>query len=196
MTIPTLAPTPVRGDPDTFSTAFETFLSGLDPWAVAVQAVGDAADADAIAAADSADTAATQAGLATTNGAAQVALAAAQVALATTQAELATTNGAAQVALAAAQVALATTQAGNAATSATAAANSALIAGATIWVSGTTYAIGDARFSPINYQTYRRTTSGAGTTDPSLDTTNWTLATAPNVPAGATIYTALNFGAF
>lgn len=171
MTIPTLAPTPVRGDPDTFSTAFETFLSGLDPWAVAVQAVGDAADADAIAAADSADTAATQAGLATT-------------------------NGAAQVALAAAQVALATTQAGNAATSATAAANSALIAGATIWVSGTTYAIGDARFSPINYQTYRRTTSGAGTTDPSLDTTNWTLATASNVPPGATIYTALNFGAF
>ena len=59
MTIPTLAPTPVRGDPDTFSTAFETFLSGLDPWAVAVQAVGDASDANAIStAADAAATAA------------------------------------------------------------------------------------------------------------------------------------------
>lgn len=139
MTIPTLAPTPVRGDPDTFSTAFETFLSGLDPWAVAVQAVGDAADADATAAAAS------------------------------------VVGAAAEVALAAAQVALATTQANNAANSATASANSALIAGAVVWVSGTTYAIGDARYSPITFLTYRRKTSGAGTTDPSLDSTNWEL---------------------
>lgn len=43
----------------------------------------------------------------------------------------------------------------------------------TIWVSGTTYAIGAARFSPTNYQTYRRKTAGAGTTDPVSDTTNW-----------------------
>lgn len=47
-------------------------------------------------------------------------------------------------------------------------------AGATLWVSGTTYAAGDARYSPIDYQTYRRKTAGAGTTDPSLDSTNWT----------------------
>jgi len=78
----------------------------------------------------------TQAGLATTNGAAQVALAttqaglattngAAQVALATTQAGLATTNGQAQVTLATAQAAISTTKAGQAASSATAAANSA-----------------------------------------------------------------------
>lgn len=45
--------------------------------------------------------------------------------------------------------------------------------GATAWVSGTTYAIGNARYSPIDFQTYRRKTAGAGTTDPSLDTTNW-----------------------
>jgi len=78
----------------------------------------------------------TQANLATSNGAAQVALAttqaglattngAAQVALATIQAGLATTNGAAQVPLATAQAVIATTKAGEAASSATAAANSA-----------------------------------------------------------------------
>ena len=60
--------------------------------------------------------------------------------------------------------------------SATAAAASALIAGATVWVSGTTYAIGDARYSPIDLQTYRRKTNGAGTTDPSADSTNWAQA--------------------
>lgn len=74
-------------------------------------ALRDAAQASANSAASSATVATTQAGLATTNGAAQVALA-------TTQAGLATTNGAAQVALA-------TTQATNAATSATASASSA-----------------------------------------------------------------------
>ena len=62
----------------------------------------------------------------------------------------------------------------NAAASELAAANTA---GATIWVSGTTYAIGANRFSPINFRTYRRKTAGAGTTDPSTDTTNWQLLT-------------------
>lgn len=52
-----------------------------------------------------------------------------------------------------------------------AAANS----GATIWVSGTTYAIGNVRFSPTTYLSYRRKTAGAGTTDPSADSTNWQL---------------------
>lgn len=57
---------------------------------------------------------------------------------------------------------------------ASAAATAAVAAsGASIWVSGTTYAIGDCRFSPVDHQTYRRKTSGAGTTDPSLDGTNW-----------------------
>lgn len=62
------------------------------------------------------------------------------------------------------------TSANNSAASAAAAASSA---SATIWVSGTTYAVGDVRFSPINFMSYRRKIAGAGTTDPSLDTTNW-----------------------
>jgi len=62
----------------------------------------------------------------------------------------------------------------NAAASALASANTAA---ATIWVSGTTYAVGANRFSPINFLTYRRKTAGAGTTDPSLDSTNWALLT-------------------
>ena len=58
---------------------------------------------------------------------------------------------------------------------ANAAASSAITAGAVAWVSGTTYAIGNARFSPVNGQTYRRITSGAGTTDPSADGANWVI---------------------
>ena len=46
-------------------------------------------------------------------------------------------------------------------------------AGASLWVSGTTYAIGDVRYSPATVRVYRRTTAGAGTTDPSADGTNW-----------------------
>lgn len=63
----------------------------------------------------------------------------------------------------------------------------AAAAGATLWVSGTTYAAGDARYSPLDYQTYRRKTAGAGTTDPSLDSTNWTRinVAAPSVPRSA-----------
>lgn len=49
----------------------------------------------------------------------------------------------------------------------------AQIAGATAWVSGTTYAIGDPRYSLVNFLSYRRKTVGAGTTDPSADPTNW-----------------------
>lgn len=44
---------------------------------------------------------------------------------------------------------------------------------APVWVSGTTYVAGDRRYSPLNFATYRRKTNGAGTTDPSADTTNW-----------------------
>jgi hypothetical protein len=50
----------------------------------------------------------------------------------------------------------------------------------TSWVSGTTYAINDFRRSPINFQTYRRLTVGAGTVDPSADTTNWVAVAAGN----------------
>jgi hypothetical protein len=59
---------------------------------------------------------------------------------------------------------------------AVAAQASANSVGAALWVSGTTYAIGDVRRSPANQFPYRRLTAGAGTTDPSADATNWTLA--------------------
>lgn len=52
-------------------------------------------------------------------------------------------------------------------------AASVVASGTTVWVSGTTYAIGDCRFSPISFQSFRRKIAGAGTTDPSLDGTNW-----------------------
>lgn len=45
------------------------------------------------------------------------------------------------------------------------------------WVSGTTYTAGQVRYSPIDFFSYRRKTNGAGTTDPSLDPTNWALQT-------------------
>lgn len=66
----------------------------------------------------------------------------------------------------------AATSAANALASELAAAASST---ATAWVSGTTYAIGNVRFSPITYLSYRRKTAGAGTTDPSADSTNWQL---------------------
>jgi hypothetical protein len=46
-------------------------------------------------------------------------------------------------------------------------------ANVTKWISGTTYVQGEVVWSPINYLSYRRKTNGAGTTDPSADTTNW-----------------------
>ena len=42
------------------------------------------------------------------------------------------------------------------------------------WTSGAIYAVGDVRYSPVNLQSYRRRTAGAGTTDPYLDYANWT----------------------
>lgn len=70
------------------------------------------------------------------------------------------------------------TQANAAAQSAAAAAAAA---GAVQWVSGTTYSIGNVVWSPLTYLSYRRKTSGAGTTDPSMDNTNWALIGAPSV---------------
>lgn len=58
---------------------------------------------------------------------------------------------------------------------ATAAAAAAMV-DAPKWVSGTTYAEGFIVWSPITYLAYRRKTAGAGTTDPSSDTTNWAQA--------------------
>lgn len=41
------------------------------------------------------------------------------------------------------------------------------------WVSGTTYALHDTVISLADHKSYRRIVAGAGTTDPSLDGTNW-----------------------
>lgn len=46
-------------------------------------------------------------------------------------------------------------------------------ANATKWISGTTYAQGANAWSTINFVTYKRKIAGAGTTDPSADSTNW-----------------------
>jgi hypothetical protein len=93
----------------------------------------------------------------------------------------------ASAAAAAAQVALAAAQASAAANSAAAAAASI---GAPQWVSGTTYTAGQVVWSPSTYLTYRRKTTGAGTTDPALDPTNW----APQLPAGTPDYVIQSFG--
>jgi hypothetical protein len=63
-----------------------------------------------------------------------------------------------------------------------------------VWISGRTYVIGDLRYSPVDFNTYKRITAGAGTTDPSLDVTNWSAVTPSS--AGSTIYAAINFGGF
>lgn len=41
------------------------------------------------------------------------------------------------------------------------------------WVSGTTYALADVVQSPIDERWYKRIIAGNGTTDPSIDSTNW-----------------------
>jgi len=51
----------------------------------------------------------------------------------------------------------------------------ASLAGATAWVSGTTYTTGDVVYSTLSGYIYRRRTSGAGATDPSSDPSNWKL---------------------
>jgi hypothetical protein len=67
----------------------------------------------------------------------------------------------------------ATAAAASQAAAAASASLAAAAAGAGMWVSGTTYTAGQCAWSPTDYQTYRRKVAGAGTTDPSLDTTNW-----------------------
>jgi hypothetical protein len=68
------------------------------------------------------------------------------------------------------------TSASNSAAAATAASAAAVSAtNITQWISGTTYALGVVVWSPVNQLAYRRKVAGAGTTDPSADSTNWTL---------------------
>jgi hypothetical protein len=66
-----------------------------------------------------------------------------------------------------------TAAAASAAAASASAATAASASGATAWVSGTTYALGAVVYSTVTGRTYRRIVAGAGTTDPSADTTNW-----------------------
>ena len=78
------------------------------------------------------------------------------------------------------QAVIATAQAVAAAASASSAS---LAANVVKWVSGTTYTEGAVVWSPTNYAGYRRKTTGAGTTDPSADPTNWVSATLSAISA-------------
>lgn len=51
----------------------------------------------------------------------------------------------------------------------------ASFSGAVLWVSGTTYTQGTVQYDPTNFLPYRRKITGAGTTAPNLDTTNYAL---------------------
>jgi hypothetical protein len=99
---------------------------------------------------------------------------------------LASSNAAASATAASASAGTASTQASNAATSASQASASATAAAtsAAVWVSGTTYALAAIVYSPVTFSTYRRKVAGAGTTDPSLDGTNWAPIAAPESSAG------------
>lgn len=57
------------------------------------------------------------------------------------------------------------------------------VANITLWVSGTTYAVGDVVWSPTNNKSYRRIIAGAGTTDPVSDAVNWSAI--PYAASGA-----------
>ncbi len=99
---------------------------------------------------------------------------------------LAASSAGASATAASASAGTASTQASNAATSASQASASATAAAtsAAVWVSGTTYALAAIVYSPANFGTYRRKVAGAGTTDPSLDGTNWAPIAQPESSAG------------
>jgi len=84
-----------------------------------------------------------------------------------------------------------------AADAASAAANTALTAlyaGAVLWVSGATYALGIRVISTVNGLVYRKTTATAGgAVDPSANTTDWTIqpVQAPTVIVTGTTQTAV-----
>lgn len=53
--------------------------------------------------------------------------------------------------------------------------SAAATANVTLWVSGINGSVGENKYSPINFLPYKRKNTGAFTTDPSLDATNWVL---------------------
>ena len=88
----------------------------------------------------------------------------------------------------------ASTNAAAAAVRATAAANSAATAGAVAWVSGTAYVVGNVVYSGINYLNYRAIQATSGTTDPSLNETDWVSLSGTPFTTGKAIAVALVFG--
>lgn len=151
MTISALPPAPLATDDTaTFNSKAFTFLGALEPFRVQANSTGADADADAAAAAASAAAASTSASTAASTVAAAVAAAQA--------------NSDASAAASASSASAASASANAAAAS----------AGGTLWVSGTTYALGVRVWSPTNQQLYRRTVAGVGTTDPISDVANWT----------------------
>jgi hypothetical protein len=63
----------------------------------------------------------------------------------------------------------------SASTAAASAAAASATANVTLWVSGTTYVVGNNVFSPIDFFTYRSKSAFTSTTDPSADSTNWEI---------------------
>ena len=138
---------------DVAATAADRIQTGLDADAASVSA--SAAAISEINAANSASASATSANN-SAGSAVQAATSANNAATSATNASNSATDSATS----------ATTALGHA-------QNAAAATGAALWVSGTTYAVGALVWSPINARVYRRLTAGAGTTDPSIDTTNW-----------------------
>jgi hypothetical protein len=93
--------------------------------------------------------------------------------------------------IATAQAAAAIIAGNSAAASALNAANSA---GVAVWITGTSYVIGNPVYDPLNAQSYRRKTNGAGSTNPSLDPTNWMPVSSS--PAAALVLLNYLYGAF
>ena len=59
------------------------------------------------------------------------------------------------------------------------------VAGVNMWVSGTSYVVGNTVYSPINYRSYECVVNVSGTTDPSADATNWTEISDATTPTKA-----------
>jgi hypothetical protein len=93
-----------------------------------------------------------------------------------TQANAVATETSASASAAASSAAAALASQNAAAASETAAGASA---NATKWTN-IAYSVGDARYSPINFQTYRRKIAGTTNTDPSNDPTNWASTVLPS----------------
>lgn len=70
----------------------------------------------------------------------------------------------------------------NAVAAAASAANAAAIAGATVWVSGTPYASGVCKFSPLTFKTFRSRAAVTSAVDPSADPANWELLSYGTLP--------------